>query len=153
MKFKIRKFRKEDAKEVSQIVKNCFLKLDIGGHTKSGIQLQIELNRPGSLVKRSENITYYVALDDGKIIGVCGYDNYKVHTLFVDIAYQKKGVGKELLSKVLHEAEKDGLEKIVAWSTFYARKFYESFGFTKIKNIYLPEGKKDMVLIEMEKSF
>ena len=153
MNVKIRRFNKKDAEKVSQIIENCYLKLNIGGHTKKGLQLQICWNSPENLLKRSENIKYYVALDKNRIVGVCGYNTNKVHTLFVDIQYQKKGVGKELLSKVLNEARKEGLSSIKTWSTFYAEEFYRSFGFIRKKEIQLPQGKKDVVLIEMEKTF
>lgn len=148
---KIRRFNEKDAEEASQIIKVCYLKLKIGGHTKKGIQLQIGWNSPENLKKRSKKIKYWVALDKTKIIGICGHDNDKVHTLFVDINNQKRGIGKKLLNKVLQEARKEGLETIKTWSTFYAESFYHSFGFIKKKKIFLPEGTKDVILIEMEK--
>jgi len=147
----IRKFKKEDAVEASLIIKECFEKLDIGKHTDRGIQLQIEGNSPENLIKRSEDIKYFVAIENDKVIGICGYDEEKVHTLFVEIKYHKFGIGRKLLNKVLHEAKNEGLKSIKTWSTIYAENFYKSFGFKKIKDIYLPEGTKDVVLIEMIK--
>ena len=149
----IRKFNKKDAEKVSQLIKECFLKLNIGGHTKKGIELQIESNSPENLEKRSEDIKYYVVLNNNKIIGKCGYDDNKVHTLFVDLNYQNKGIGRHLLNKILNEAKNEGIKSIKTWSTIYAEQFYNSFGFNKIKEIELPEGKKDIVLIEMIKYF
>ncbi len=149
----IRKFNKKDAKIVSQIIKDCYLNLNIGGHTKKGIELQIEGNSPENLIKRSENIKYFIALDNNQIIGICGYDQSRVNTLFVNINYHKKGIGKQLLTRILKKACDEGLKSIKTWSTFYAEKFYKSFGFIKKKKIYLPEGKKDIILIEMEKIF
>ena len=64
----IRKFKKEDAIEASLIIKECFQKLDIGKHTDRGIQLQIEGNSPENLIKRSENIKYFVASIQPKAI-------------------------------------------------------------------------------------
>lgn len=147
----IRKFEKKDAKIVSQIIKNCYLNLNIGGHTQKGIELQIEGNSPKNLIKRSKNIKYYIALENNKIIGICGYDNKKVYTFFIDTNYHNKGIGKELLTKILKEAKSEGIKSIKTWSTFYAEKFYISFGFITNKEIYLPEGEKDIILIEMEK--
>ena len=149
----IKKFNKEDAEKVSQLIKECFLNLNIGGHSKRGIELQIDSNSPENLEKRSEDIKYYVALNNNEIIGICGYDREKVHTLFVDINHQKKGIGKKLLTKILDEAKNEGLKSIKTWSTFYAEKFYNSFGFIKREEIYLTESSKDIILIEMEKIF
>ena len=146
---KIRKFEKTDAGAASQITNNCFLNLDIGGHTKKGIELQIERNIPENLIKRAETIKYFVATDNSKLIGICGHDAQKVHTLFVDINFQKRGIGKKLLEIVLKDARADGLQSIITWSTIYAEIFYHSFGFNKIKEVYLPEDKKHITLIEM----
>lgn len=148
---RIRKFGYKDAKEVSRIIKECYLKLKIGGHTKKGINSQIDWNSPENLVSRSKNIKYWVAVDNNEVVGICGYDDKKVHTLFVDLKKHKKGIGKKLLSKILNEAKKDGLITIKTWSTFYAESFYNSFGFVTKKKLYLPEGTKDVILIKMEK--
>jgi hypothetical protein len=45
------------------------------------------------------------------------------------------------------------LKSIKTWSTFKAEGFYSFFGFVKKKEIYIPEGTKDIFLIEMEKIF
>jgi N-acetylglutamate synthase-like GNAT family acetyltransferase len=150
---KIRKFKNADAVIVSGFIRNCFLKLDIGGHTQRGIELQITGNSPESLIERAKTIKYFVATDNSRVIGICGHDDQKVHTLFVDINFQKRGIGKKLLETVLKDARADGLQSIITWSTIYAENFYHSFGFNKIKEVYLPEDKKHITLIEMIKYF
>ena len=101
--------------------------------------------------KSQRKIKYFVAIDGDKLIGICGYDKYKVYSLFVDVNYHKKGIGKNLLQKVLLEAKNDGLKSIITWSTIYAEKFYKSFGFETIKTLSLPEETNDILLIEMKK--
>jgi predicted N-acetyltransferase YhbS len=93
----IRKLKKKDIEEVSQLIKEYFLNSDIGGHTKKGIELQIKANSPENLNKKSELIKYFVAVNNNKIIGICGYDNNRIHTLFVDVNYHNKGIGPHLL--------------------------------------------------------
>ena len=150
---KIRRFEKTDAAAASRLIQECFLKLDIGGHTKRGIELQIEGNSPENLAKRVENIKYFVATENSKVIGICGYDTQKVHTLFVDVNFQKRGIGKKLLTAVLKDAQTEGLKSIVTWSTLYAERFYNSFGFNKVKEVFLPPDRKHITLIEMIKYF
>ena len=146
---KIRRFEKTDAAAASQLIKDCFLKLDIGGHTKKGIALQIERNSPEDLIKRAESIKYFVATDNSKVIGICGHDAQKVHTLFVNVNFQNRGIGKELLGTVLRDAQAEGLQSIITWSTIYAENFYHSFGFNKVKEVFLPADKKHITLVEM----
>ena len=147
----IRKFKTEDAIKVSTIIKNNYRKINLGGHSKEGIRLQIEGNSPINLIERSKTIHYYVATEKDKIIGICGYDKKKIHTLFVNINYHKKGIGKKLLTKVLFKAKKEGIKSLLTLSTFYAEKFYKSFGFKRIKEIAIPPETKDIILIEMKK--
>ncbi len=151
MKIKIRKFRNEDAQQVSRFIIDCFIKLDIGKHTKKGLEIQINRNSPDEITERSKSVEFFVAVDGGKVVGICGYDSEKVHGFFVDREYHKKGIGRLLLNKILNEAKIHGLKKIKTWSTIYANKFYEKNGFIKLKEIYVPEGTKDIGLIEMEK--
>jgi N-acetylglutamate synthase-like GNAT family acetyltransferase len=148
---KIRRFKKEDAIEISKIIKKCFLTLDLGKHTKVGINLQIENNSPENLIIRSKKVNYYIAEKDGKPVGICGFDQYKIHTLFIDLDYHKKGIGKKLLLYILKEAKSKGIKKVKTWSTFYAIPFYSKLGFSGSKEIKLPEGKEEIILIEMEK--
>jgi hypothetical protein len=61
---KIRRFTKKDAEAASQLIKECYLKVDIGGHTKKGIEPQIFGNSVENLIKRSESIKYFVATDN-----------------------------------------------------------------------------------------
>jgi predicted GNAT family acetyltransferase len=109
---KIRRFTKTDAEAASQLIRECYLKLGIGGHTKKGIELQILGNSPENLIKRSESIKYFVATDNFKVVGICGYDKQQIHTWFVDINFHKRGIGKKLLEKVLREAKTERLQSI-----------------------------------------
>lgn len=148
----IRRFRDEDAKEIYEIIKDCFLKLDLGKHTKEGIAFQIESNSPEKLIKRSKRVNYFVAEIDGELVGICGYDEIKIHTCFVDPHQHKKGIGQKLLLKVLKEAKNKGIKKLISWSTLSAIPFYTKFGFKGSKELKLPEGKEDITLVEMEKN-
>ncbi len=64
----IRKFKREDATEIHRIIKECFLSLELGKHTKEGIDVQIKNNSPENLFERSKKINYFVAEINGKPI-------------------------------------------------------------------------------------
>ena len=152
MATEIRKFRNEDAHPVSRIIIDCFMKLDIGKHTQRGLEMQIERNSPDEIIKRSKAVNFFVAEEENKIVGICGYDNEKVHRFFVDRNHHHKGIGTLLIEKVLNEAKENGMKKIKTWSTIYAQGFYEKNGFKRLKELNLPVGKNDIILIEMEKN-
>ena len=146
----IRKFKNTDAESVSTLIKECFNTIDLGGHTEEGKRLQIEANSPQNLIKRAQSIRYFIAIDTDRIIGICGYDKYKVQTLFVGVSYQNQGIGKALLNKILLEAVNEGLTCLKTWATFYSELFYNKSGFEKTGEIHLPEGRNDIILIEMK---
>ena len=145
----IRPFEDGDAQKVSSIIERCFTRLDLGGHTPEGTQIQIAGSQPVNLITRSRTTRYFVATVDGSVVGICGYGDGKVQTLFVDIDHHGRGIGKALLTTVLADAEQNGLTKIITWSTMYAEDLYYSFGFEKEREVCLPEGSRDIILVEM----
>ncbi len=147
----IRPFEDEDAPIVTAIIEKCFTRLELGGHTPEGIRIQIAGSQPDSLITRSRTTRYFVATVNGPIVGICGYGDGKVQTLFVDIDHHGRGIGKALLRTVLADAEQSGLTKIITWSTMYAEDLYASFGFKREREVCLPEGSRDIILIEMGK--
>jgi N-acetylglutamate synthase-like GNAT family acetyltransferase len=147
----IRPFKKEDAVPIHGIIKDCFHNIPVGKHTQKGIRMQIKANSPEKLIERSKDIRYFVAVIDGKVIGICGYDTRKIHTCFISPKYQKKGYGTLLLKKILDEAKKDGIKQMSVWSTVFAVDFYTSAGFAIIREIHVPEGSNDMTLVEMQR--
>jgi predicted N-acetyltransferase YhbS len=146
----IREFRKTDAAVVSALIIECFNTIDLGGHTEEGKRIQIESNSPGKLLRRAKSTRYFVAVKDEQVVGICGYDKHRVQTLFVDIRYLHKGIGKALLNKILSEAVNEGLSGLKTWATLYSEQFYSESGFRKIGEIHGPEGRNDIILMEME---
>ena len=52
----IRKFKKEDAFTSSEIIRKCFLTLNLGNYSQENIENQIEENSPGKLIENSRNV-------------------------------------------------------------------------------------------------
>jgi len=145
----IRAFEIRDAQDVFSIIKECFNKIDLGMHTSSGIQIQLEGNSPEKLIEKSHKVRYFVAIQNTKVIGICGHDHERIHTLFIKPDYHHEGIGGKLLDFVLQHAKIEGLSEIRTWSTYFAVDFYKRFGFQVLNDIYLPEGKRDIGLVEM----
>ena len=146
----IRKFTDSDSVSVSTLIKECFDTIDLGGHTEEGKRMQIEANSPQELLRRAQSVRFFVAVKGERVVGICGFDRYKVQTLFVDIRYHHLGIGKALLHKVLTEAMNEGLISLKTWATFYSERFYIKAGFRKVDEIHFPEGRNDIILIEMQ---
>ena len=82
-----------------------------------------------------ENFRYFVAEEDGEILGYCGFlfvlDEAEIPNVCVKESARKRGVGKEMMSVLLEEARKLGLTVLyleVRESNQAARRLYESLG-------------------------
>jgi len=146
----IREFEDADAPAISRIIRECFETLEMGRHTEKGVALQVASNDPERLAANAKKLAYYVAEMDGRPAGICGLDQSKIRTFFVDPQLHHRGIGGALLSSVLAEARSRGITRLITWSTFYAQPFYSKAGFRAVREVRLPEGAEDIVLMEME---
>ena len=133
------------------IIKDCFENLEIGGHSLQGIKLQIDGNRPEKIIERAKSIKYIIGESNNHIVGIGGYDDLKIHTLFVSRQLHGSGIGKIILNEIIYRAKIDRIKCLTTWSTIYAQGFYTKNGFETIKDVYMPEDTKDIQLIEMKR--
>lgn len=89
------------------------------------------------------NIQYYIAKENGKIIGSCyiciipnlsrgGKSIGFIENVITDKEYRRKGIGKNIIKKAIEYAKKQNCYKILLQSgnkRTEAHKFYESIGF------------------------
>lgn len=76
----------------------------------------------------------FVAEKDGQVVGFVGYRRQQIEFLYVDPAFQGKGVGTELLSFVLNELPRP-IQLAVFTDNQAAKKLYKKFGFKVIKTV------------------
>ncbi len=151
MSIRVRKFRKEDAVKVSNIIKKGFRSIISDDYPKESVEWQIRENSPKNLIEKAKEVKYYVAVDGDKIIGFGGYNAEKVHTFFVDPETHGKGVGSMIMERVLSDAKKDGIKSVKCWATFNAVRFYSKFGFKKLKELQFKSESNSITFMEMEK--
>lgn len=149
---RIRKFKNKDAEEVFNFIKKGFQDINSPYYSQESIIEQIESNTPEKLIEKSIKVNYFVVTEKNKILGIGGFDKKKIFTFFVDSEYHRKGVGRKIMLKVLSEARKKGIKKLDCWSTFYAERFYSSFGFERIKKFTLAckQSSIDFILMRKE---
>ncbi len=149
MDIQIRKFREEDAIEVSDVIKKAFLSIISEEYNKESIEDQIKENPPKKLIEKAKKVTYFVAIEKDKILGFGGYDKEKIHTFFVKPEIQRKGIGSKIMERILREAKKDGIKFLKCWATLNAEKFYTSFGFKKGEKLTLQTKNSPITFLVM----
>jgi ribosomal protein S18 acetylase RimI-like enzyme len=83
----------------------------------------------------------FIAQADKNIVGVIGADDKGfVHELFIDGAFERRGIATELLSRAVCELKLRGIDVIRLGSSQLAITFYEKFGFIKTGEEQLING-------------
>lgn len=86
-------------------------------------------NLPG-WIRRIEEQHFYLALDGEKLAGFASIDyNGYLDLLYIDKAYQGKGVGTILLNKMEEKAKEMGFKEISVQSSINAEPFFLAKGF------------------------
>lgn len=95
-----------------------------------------------SLADLYENVRdFQVAIEDDKIIGVCGlkivWSNLaEVYSLAVAPDYRKRGLGRQLVLSCIDEAEELGIARLMTLT--YEQRFFARCGFKTVDRQSLP---------------
>lgn len=94
------------------------------------------------LVARFEKFRYWVAEEDGVVIGFIGIDPERryVDTMFVHPDYQGRGVSKALFEALKGWAVSEGYEEIFLEASRNAKGIYEKWGFVESEFDGVREG-------------
>ena len=147
---KIRKFKKQDARKVSNLIiksQNIFLRKC---YSKKIIDMFNRWSTPSHILEKSKDRDLFVAVERNNILGIGGIKDGGVRTLFVNPKYSRKGIARKILEKIEKVAKKKKIKKLKAGSTPYAEEFYKKRGFKRIrKTTWKNEGIKfDVILME-----
>jgi len=140
---RIRKFRKSDIREIVKIKNESFGKFNSCEYfDKKGVEIYMErtnLNKSDEELLKAlgvrEGVIFYVAEEDGKIVGYIKGEKNKIGNLFVLGKSHKRGIGAKLVKKLEEEAIKQGSSRIRIKASLYATLFYEKMGYKKTTGI------------------
>jgi citrate lyase synthetase len=142
MTMNIRKFKEEDAVQLSNIICKCAdSSLDMNQENVNYIKSK---NTPKKIIEASKEFTLLLAFVDEKLVGGGGIDKNRIRKMFIDPEYQRKGIGRKIYESLETIAIKNKQEKIYLHAAPNAVRFYAKFGFKEI-------GKDDFGAIIMEK--
>ncbi len=107
----------------------------------NSVNWSVYTESPKSLEEAFKNSTYVlIAIEGDKVVGLSRSisDNVSIHYLqdiLVSPSFQKKGVGRKLLSKVLEHFENVRTHMILTDDEEKQLRFYESLGYRNIKEL------------------
>jgi len=142
----LRKFKNKDTKNVASLVGDTFAMFNSKEGDKKAIRNYIEFYKTNDIdkVKKifAKSTIFFVAVDNGKIVGMVRGNSNRIFNLFVLGSYHKKGIGTKLLNKFEMESKKNKSNVIKIRSSLFAFNFYKKMGYKKSTGIRLFKGIK-----------
>ena len=152
----IRRFKEEEANEVSDLIRNTIRISNTKDYPLELMNLLIETETPEHVLERASWTHFYVAEDEGKIVG-CGAigpfwgkeDESGLFTIFVHPEYQGKGVGRAIIETLEKDEYFLRAKRIEIPASITGVPFYLKMGYHFKNGIKEPD---DEHLIRMEKN-
>jgi Acetyltransferases len=115
------------------LIWEVFLEFEAPDYDKNGVEEFKKFITYNSLSEKMKNheLSFFSCYDDGKIVGIIGYNRSgHIHLLFVDKHYHKQGIAKTLFHELLNQVnELNSQKEITVNSSPYAHEIYQRMGF------------------------
>ena len=124
IRLEIREVKKEELKDVIELIWKTFLEYEAPDYTEEGIK---EFEKTINDKKWIEDRKFFGAFEDDKIVGVIAIKNDNhIALFFVDGKYHRRGIGKSLYNEI-KKNNKTGFFTVN--SSPYAHEVYKHLGF------------------------
>lgn len=139
-------------KEVHELILLTIDTLNSKDYSPETIKIMKAWQNEESLKKKFTEGTYYLALDNTKVVGIGGLVKDEISTMFVLPNYGRQGIGRKILEMLEEKAKVLGIKKLSLGSTISAHEFYAKCGYKTIKRAIHKLDGNDFEAYEMEKS-
>lgn len=140
----IRKMEKEELIDVLELIKTVFMEFEAPDYSQEGIQTFMNFIEMKSIQKMLDDgiLKCWVCIKDRRIVGVVASKNLShICMLFVDKAYHKKGIGKQLFDEFVKDVKiSSDKAMLTVNSSPYAVGFYHKMGFKDTDNELEKDG-------------
>ena len=155
MSWTVRRFRPEDAGEVSDLIIRTLREINIRDYTPEYIEETAAQMQPEKIIARASWTHFYVLLGENSIVG-CGAigpywgkeDESSFFTIFVLPEYQGKGVGRKIIETLEADEYYLRAKRVEIPASITACAFYRKFGYDYKDGVMEPDEEG---LIRLEK--
>lgn len=152
----IRRFKEEDAKEVSDLIRKTILISNTKDYPKDLMDALIETETPEHVLQRASWTHFYVVVDKQQIVG-CGAigpywgkeDESSLFTIFVLPEYQGQGIGRAIIDTLEKDEYFLRAHRIEIPASITGVPFYLKMGYNYKDGITEPDEEH---LIRLEKN-
>jgi GNAT superfamily N-acetyltransferase len=125
----IRQFRAEDAEACCELVRAC-IRYDLELPETERLAL-LQAESPQNMRERG-NLFYLAVYElESTVVGLGGLDMNEVRMLFVSPAYQRRGIGKEILEFLEGMVPPALFREVFVYSALSAASFYRARGYSE----------------------
>lgn len=146
----IRKGKKEDAKEISNLIKRSILATHTEVYPKDEIDHKMSIYSVERVKEYMEKGEYFVAEEDGKIMGCVLAKEDDMRSLYIDPKYMRKGLGTQLAQIAEDCIRNNGYDFVNIWASLVSVDFYAKRGYEILGDI--PDNQGRFLHKEMRKS-
>ncbi len=136
--------RPGEESEVCDLVKRVFDEFVAPDYSQEGIDEFFRYSQPDALAQRSQNNHFVLlAVAEVRSVGMLEMRDYKhVSMLFVEAAFQRRGISRALLWQALDEGRKHkpNLSQVTVHAAPNSVRIYERLGFRAVNSEQLVNG-------------
>jgi len=161
MSFSIRRATVEDVAHIERVMRESLVGL--GRRTYDERQIASSVEHVAHIDRYLiEDATYFVAIDDGAIVGCGGWSRRgklyagsaahgneermldpatepaRVRAMFVAPAYARRGIGRQILERSENEARAAGFREVELMAMLSGREMYSACGYEPIEDVEPP---------------
>lgn len=134
--YQIRRFRVEDAGEVSELIAKTLRAVNIKDYSEEYIEANVSSHSADVLIERAKHGHMYVVYDDSQIVGcgaIAGYWGSTTESILLTIFVLPEYQGKKIGTLIIRTLEKDEFflraKRIEIPASITAVDFYKKMGY------------------------
>ncbi|PRA59611.1 GNAT family N-acetyltransferase [Pseudomonas sp. MYb187] len=130
----VRRATDDDASGISLVVISALRESNSKDYSPEVIARVEQSFSPQAILRLLKQRHVYVASADQRIIATASLEMDVIRSVFVDPCYQGGGIGRRLMSEILSDARRSGIEIVHVPSSITAQGFYAALGFQKVRD-------------------
>lgn len=149
MKFQniiIRKFNDIDSLKLCEIIRRNLTEINSKDYPEEIINDMCNRYISEYMIEKSKKRDIFVAELNGELIGTASFENNMIYTVFVNVDYHKRGVGKKLISFIENKAKKKLINVIQISSSITSQNFYYALGYKYVKEVEVPNLGRSIIV-------
>jgi GNAT superfamily N-acetyltransferase len=145
------RFKNEHAIAVSELIVENLKTVNIRDYPEELVDALAAYKNPHHLSESAEKCDAFVAVENGRILGVAMLDGNRIANMFVHTRVQGRGIGKSLLAHIEGLARRRQISRLVVDSSITAVGFYTKCGYRVIREVNKPFCGIENIVFEMTK--